>query len=363
VFLATVMDRNPPAADEIEFSVFGRGFGEAICVHLGDGEWAVVDSCMNPQTVEPAALTYLASLGLSPNDDVRIVVATHWHDDHVQGLGEVVEACANATVVCSAALDRKEIVAFVLQQEAAKGAIGSGLDELRSILHTCGKRQRSIVWAKATLPLHPRPPGDVARVVALSPSEDAVERAMQDLIAAATSAKITVPRRYRAPERSNGASVAVSIRNENVGLLLGADLEASVNPEAGWKAVVAYARPTLKASAVKVPHHGSLGAHHDEMWSELLERDVLAVLTPWIRGAKYLPTEADIQRIVSLSKKVYITAMPASTIAKKKADKAIRRVHGANISELRGWGHVRARRRLTENDWRVELDGGAAAVT
>jgi hypothetical protein len=292
---------------------------------------------------------------------VRLIVATHWHDDHVKGIGALVDACAHATVVCSAALLRKEIVAFVVRQEGAKGALGSGVDELRTLLRICRDRGRTILWAKANLPLHPLPPGDAARVVALSPSDDAFERSLQDLIEAATSAD-TIPRRYRAPEGPNGASVVTSIRNASVGLLLGADLDKSSNPETGWDAVITYSRPSLKASVVKVPHHGSIGAHHDLMWSELLEPDALAILTPWIRGAKSLPTDQDLARIKTLSKHVYITAWPSRLLAKTRPDMMIRRLHGSPISELRGWGHVRARRRLVEHQWRVELEGDAVAV-
>jgi hypothetical protein len=357
------MDRLPPQPDEIELSVFGPGFGEAICVHLGDGQWALVDSCLSPGTRTPAALAYLASLGVPPERDVSVVMATHWHDDHIGGMTAIVEACSRATVVCSAAVRSEEFVAFVLEQEHAKGALGSGVDELRGVLRICGKRQPGIVWAKANLPLHPRPPGDAPRVIALSPSEDAYERTLHALIAAATEAKITIPRRYRAPEGPNGASVAAWMRTENIGLLLGADLEKSNNPEAGWEAVITYARPPLKASAVKIPHHGSVGAHHDGMWSELLEADSIAVVTPWIRGARSLPTDDDLKRLKAFTKNVYVTAMPSRIIARKKPDRMIRRLHGAEILEVRGWGHIRARRRLSEPHWRVELEGDATAVT
>ena len=33
----------PPAPDELEVSLFGRGVGECAVVHLGSGEWLVVD--------------------------------------------------------------------------------------------------------------------------------------------------------------------------------------------------------------------------------------------------------------------------------------------------------------------------------
>lgn len=358
------MNLTPPANDEVELSVFGRGYGEAICVHVGDSEWVVVDSCINPTTAQPAALTYLRSIGLNPSDVVRLVVVSHWDDDHIHGLGQIVIECDEATVSCSAALRREDILAFVLNQEDARGALGSGLDEFRSILMSVRERGRNVVWAKANLPLHPIPPGERPRVVALSPSDDAFQRSIESLIEAAAGSAITIPRRYRAPEGPNGASIAASIQNDDITLLLGADLEVSKNAETGWDAVLKYSKPAAKASIVKVPHHGSVGAHHAEMWQELLDDDVVAIVSPWARGAKFLPTAEDLNRMRALCRELYLTAPPALTRVHKDPDleRMLRKVHGEKILELRGWGHVRARRRLGEGAWRVDLDGDAAAV-
>lgn len=49
----------PPAHDELEVSVFGPGYGEAIVIHLGENEWILIDSCIEPESKEPAAIHYL----------------------------------------------------------------------------------------------------------------------------------------------------------------------------------------------------------------------------------------------------------------------------------------------------------------
>jgi len=54
----------PPAVDELEVSVFGPGVGECVLVHFGEGEWMVVDSCLDRATSRPAALDYLTELGV-----------------------------------------------------------------------------------------------------------------------------------------------------------------------------------------------------------------------------------------------------------------------------------------------------------
>ncbi len=355
------MELASPASDELEVSVFGRGFGEAICVHIGDAEWVLVDSCLNPETGRPAALTYLSAIGLVPKDVVRLIAVTHWHDDHIGGIGSLARECSQALVTCSEALRRSEIFEFVINQEGAAGALGSGLDELRTILRL--ERNR-VIWAKANLSLYPRPPGDAPAVIALSPSEDAVRRSIEALIEAATGQPITLARRYKAPEGPNGASVALSIRRDDIAVLLGADLETSSNSETGWDGVLKYSKPDVRASVVKVPHHGSQSAHHDGFWTDLAEDQVVAIVTPWVKGGRHLPTQQDLSRIRRLTKRAYLTAMPSFPRAKmdSQLQTMIRKLHADKLVELGGWGQVRARRRLTERDWRIELGGNAIAV-
>lgn len=353
-----------PATDELEVTVFGRGFGEAIVAHIGNNEWVLVDSCIDPESGRPASVGYLESMGVSPAEAVRLVVITHWDDDHVAGVADTVRACASANVSCSAALGRRDIVEFVVGQEAAADALGSGLDELRTVLRLCASRRLQIIWAKANLPLHPHPPGSRAVVVALSPSENSVQRSVESLIEAATQKDIAVQGRYRAPDGPNAASVATSVFGDDSATLLGADLEATSNLESGWAAVLGHSKPDSRASLVKVPHHGSDGAHHDQMWTEIVAPDVVAIVTPWAKGRAFLPRQRDLDRLRRLTSRVYLSAMPVLRERQMDSERRtlIRRLHGSRIEELRGWGFVRARRRPGEAAWRVELAGDAVAV-
>jgi glyoxylase-like metal-dependent hydrolase (beta-lactamase superfamily II) len=74
-----------PLRDEAEVSVFGPGFGECVVVHIGRGEWVVVDSCLDAESGRPVALEYLKQLGVDVATQVSLVIATHWHDDHIWG--------------------------------------------------------------------------------------------------------------------------------------------------------------------------------------------------------------------------------------------------------------------------------------
>src|SRR5882724_10511700 len=93
-----------PPSDEVEVSLIGPGYGECVVLHLGGGEWVIVDSCLNPITKKPAAEEYLELLGIDPEVAVKLIVSTHWHDDHVRGLASIYSRCTRAEFVCSDAL-------------------------------------------------------------------------------------------------------------------------------------------------------------------------------------------------------------------------------------------------------------------
>lgn len=95
--------RDLPAGTDAELHVFGPGYGESLLVHLGCGEWMIVDACRQ-RGKPPAALKWLDDLGVDVATAVKLVVATHWHDDHVRGLAETLRACDGASFVCSSVL-------------------------------------------------------------------------------------------------------------------------------------------------------------------------------------------------------------------------------------------------------------------
>jgi len=104
-----VTETRPPEPHELEISVFGPGIGECTVAHLGDGAWIVVDSCIDRTSGHPAALDYLRTLRVDVASQVKLVVATHWHDDHIRGLGKILEAAESARFVNSAAYTLRDL--------------------------------------------------------------------------------------------------------------------------------------------------------------------------------------------------------------------------------------------------------------
>src|SRR5215471_12068784 len=101
-----------PKDDELEVSVFGPGVGESVLIHYGSQQWIVIDSCRDSRSGDVAALSYLREIGLDPASSLRWVVATHAHDDHIDGIAEIVAQCPDARVALPSASSCEEFFAL-----------------------------------------------------------------------------------------------------------------------------------------------------------------------------------------------------------------------------------------------------------
>lgn len=85
-----------PRVGEDEFAIVvigGPSQGESVLVHYGDGKWIVIDSCTYGGVNLP--LLVLEKLH-ADNASVTRVICTHWHDDHVAGMSDILNECPNS---------------------------------------------------------------------------------------------------------------------------------------------------------------------------------------------------------------------------------------------------------------------------
>jgi len=303
-----------PALNELEVTVFGPGYGESVAVHLGYKRWIVIDSCLDSRSGKPAVLAYFDRIGIDPATAVKLVVATHWHDDHVGGLPELLEACEEASFACAAPLASEQFlqVMAVFNQRPLTSA--PGLSEIQQVFKILMRRNRQPKFTMGDMPLlRLESVGaiPVATVTALSPVNSEYSRFLQFLGQFVVNDTMTT--KYIFPDpASNDLSIATWVEVGQISLLLGADLEEHKVPARGWSAVLSSTtRPTGLAVLFKIPHHGSINGHHDDVWTAMLASDVVAVLTPWNRGRK-LPQLSDCQRISARVREAYATSQTLS---------------------------------------------------
>jgi hypothetical protein len=349
---AKQLDRN-----QFEISIFGPGVGECIVLHVGGGDWIIVDSCIDRQSGNPVALDYLSSLNV-PSDGVKLIVVTHWHNDHCQGMSRLIESYPAAKLVLSSALRTNEFKQFIA---ASRMEEGIGINELRraldALLASPAARERRI-FAAADRVLFS---STDTKITSLSPSDRTFGRSFLEI------AELVLPRQQRrrmAAHSENDVAVVLWIELGNdLRILLGSDLERSADPDRGWLAILNSAvRPSGRASVFKVSHHGSRNADEERIWSEMLVQNPWSVMTPYRSGVKPLPSADDLQRILSRTDKLYLAAK--SQAPKPGLNRTVERVArgiATSLVRLDGrMGHIRLRSDGTSLG--VELFGRAHRV-
>jgi Metallo-beta-lactamase superfamily len=358
-----------PQSDEFELSLFGPGVGECIIIHIGDGQWVVVDSCLAPETKQPIALSYLSRLGLDIPGSVCVFIVTHWHDDHMGGAAALLEAAINAKFCCSVALRKDEFIR-VAEQAGELMAMSSDVAEISRIFSILKSRKvsrtstpfGSIKYAQEDTRLFQRQGDSVpVELWSLSPSSASITRSLQEfagMIPAINSQKNHLPR-----QQANDVAVALFLQVGDFRVLLGSDLQSDTASDRGWRAILASnTRPQGRAQVFKVPHHGSRNAHHPDVWQLMLEKSPIAVITPFVSGIEPLPKDTDRQRIARLTARAYCTAPSRGWSAPRKGQPVDRVLQQRELWAIdpKVVGHVRVRRRFHgESDFRIEMFDGA----
>lgn len=345
-----------PGKNEFELTLLGPGYGESVVLHVGGGVWVIVDSCVDTDGT-PQALRYLESIDVNAAETVGLIVATHWHDDHIRGISKLVEVCNRATFCCASVLLCKEFLTAVgaLEGRPPSGR-GSGLKEVHSVFSRLARVASIPKLAIANRTVFVT---GGCEIRALSPDDaDFINflRTIGSLLSGPGKARIRIP-----SLSPNDVAVALRVKVEDVAVLLGSDLE-----KRGWTAVLENVAPMeVKASAFKVPHHGSEDAHEPGVWKQMLELDPYAVLTPWRRGNRTLPIQRDVNRILSRTPNAYATAtIGSSTRSPVKRARTVGRTIRESGIQLRRLvmspGFVRLRCPLASGPrWKIETFGSA----
>jgi beta-lactamase superfamily II metal-dependent hydrolase len=366
------LSQKPPDADQLEITLIGPGQGECCIAHLGSGRWIIVDSCRNSQTRHPVALEYFEHIGIQA-DLVILIVATHWHDDHISGLADTLRACTKAKFCCSSVLSSKEFLATVAPyNERVLFAGSSGVSELFEVLHELlVSRRMPVMRAAPDRRIVQIPPlslghGYSCEIWTLSPSDTQIHAFYAEigqLVPRLRATKARLP-----SQRTNLLSVVTLVQVGPFAALLGADLEETINPQTGWTPIVqSTARPSAMSQIFKVPHHGSANGHSPGVWASMLNPKPISIATPYSGGRKPLPSEQDKMRISQHSSDFYVTA-PTQPERPRKLPKAVEKTiaeQGIKLCQAEpSTGLIRLRNGGSQNlnTWSVELARNAYRV-
>jgi len=359
-----------PNEDEIEVSIFGNGYGECIAVHIGLGKWIIIDSCCAESDSDlPLHLKYLQYLGVNPANAIKLIICTHWHDDHIKGLSEVFKSAGKSSILISDALKKDEFVKLLatFKDVDLNSSFTTGVAELGKIIDIFGQqtsRAKEIKWAIINR-TEPIPISDKYQVLVhiLSPSDEEIlesKRLFTELLPIKKESIKAI-----ADPKRNPYSVVVSFQINADNILFGGDKENVNNANMGWEKICTnfslVKKP--KSSVYKVAHHGSETGHNDRIWSELLNPMPWAVLSTFNRSR--IPKTNDVKRILTNTNNAYCAGptklkhSPLDTETKK----LLRDFGGMDKKMFRVGkltGHIRLRKNIfNTTPWQVQLFGNA----
>lgn len=361
---------SPPTADCLEVSLLGPGYGEAVLVHLGDGKWIAVDSCLGARPKSCAPLDYLNSIGVDPSEAVVAIVVSHWDDDHIRGLAQLVAAAPAAKVISSAAILEDDFLKLVQLVNGDRTRFGkTGVHEIARVYDLLEAGRRSITNAIQNREIflsafNELSHGEPVKFQTLSPAD----AELNNFIAWVGSQMPEVGDAMRRfPKRSrNDLSVVVSIQVGSQVILLGGDLEEEGQPSTGWSAVLSSkaGAPWSRAGVFKVAHHGSHTGFHQDVWDEMLVPQPIAILAPWIHGGGVVPSKEDRDAVLAQTPHAYTTTTVRYKRSPDRSRAALRTI-AENVANFRSNepipGHLRLRRRVGDESsaWEVEMFQGA----
>jgi hypothetical protein len=317
-----------PRRDRLTLYVLGPGFGESIVVALPDGLCMVVDSAVAPGG-EHLTLALLDALGLR---DIHLLVLTHPDADHIAGADRLFDRARVHALwrYPAGSLVRDLIATFhrsrpddsrmeALQKlhDAIERHVRSGLEVTQMGAH-------DTAWI---------PPSEAYEVRSIAPTtydrmrmEDQFQYLLQTDGAGdpALSERLrdTLAGGRRWGDHPNTVSGAVTVWWGGVGVLLAGDVEnGTKHRQSGWAGVLDRLRGNgttqpdrthrvRDLAMVKVAHHGSEGAYHDDAWAlHAASRPVpVSVITPFDRQANPPPHDLPLGALRGRTTTLSITA-------------------------------------------------------
>lgn len=307
----------------------GGGYGESIVVHIGNGKWIIIDSCTNPKTKKSLPLEYLTKIGVNLSIDIKMILCTHWHDDHLKGLSQLLIECKSAEFCMAEVTDRKKFLQMVsldalkFNEEPISDSSTYEFNKCLEIAKINGNR---IVFAKSNCVLDKTKLIDTlfSETFALSPSDHTIECFMNEISTLITefgsqNKKIPI-------NKPNAKSVAIYLKLGKHAVLLGSDLELSKDDKEGWLNILNHNKVIDKpASLLKIAHHGSLNGYSERIFSELMDEKPVTKLTPWNKKDK-LPQAEMIAKYRNHSSAIYITSPIKLTNKAKKRERDIEKL-------------------------------------
>ena len=321
IYFQTQKKMKPNANEFLIVVLGGPNEGESIVIHLGDDRWMIIDSSKIGKEV--LALKYLEDNEIS-YDNVDIIVCTHWHADHIYGIGEILKKCKNAKFWVPIVSQSKMMPYYFIKKIKEKDIhdFETVAEEYAYCMKLANKRGKLEYLFKDGNSIKYRNSNHNISIDALSPSSGMVSK-YQKLWASRKKDQFA-----ESGVDPNKSSVAIDISiDDKLHFLFGADLECN-RPEndtdfenciykcerrkdVGW-CNVCVGSSTYdfhgKYNYIKIIHHSSKTGYCPQLWGTKVTDEVVGVTTVFSKDG--LP-QNDMEVLYwDRCKDYYVTAPP-----------------------------------------------------
>ncbi len=295
----------PLRREHLHVFVADPGRGEGIAIALPARGWVVIDSC---RAATGASVPFeIVERWRSPDDDpVLWAILSHPHEDHADGFAEIVDGLSPKHIGIAGARSLPRYIDILRDAELPRrtedrrraSQVATALRAIRSWEELHGP---ATPLCDATTPLAEVTPSMYVR----APSADALHGYLE---------RCVEEPRYLRPD-ANQYSLVLDVQLTGTRLVLPGDLPTTVGGQTiptGWTHVMGR-HPSLGQHALlKIPHHGSAEAHHEDLMPSATEARAWPV-TPY--NSARLPRLAETDGLPALLAKngsVQLTGLPVA---------------------------------------------------
>jgi hypothetical protein len=299
--------------DLLHVMVAGPGFGEGVAVALPGRGWILVDGCRVDGPVGgDLPLAAIVERYRGSDDPISWMVLTHPHEDHAAGFAETLDRLQPDSVGL-AGLDPPQ---RSLLSEAESWVEASASHEV-----TLRRRQvlaafrALIARSEAGRPLAVLHAGkhlvetERVRVEVLAP----LPGAMNALFTEANG------NWRKIGPKVNSLSVVLLIEFGSTRVVLAADQITEPDRGTGWRAILPRSPTAAAPHGLKVPHHGSAEAHHEDLMSVGPSGSTWWV-TPFSKKRMPRPNP-DLGPLLSRNAPVRLTVMPTRSARERAGER------------------------------------------